>query len=343
MDGKKLFEKYYSRLMWEGILKAALCGTITGFAVNFILAAVAWFVGFNGFWIAVGVGICTVIVSAIVYYFKLFRPDAKAIARRLDRLGLDERMVTMLEYGESDTFIANLQRQDAQLKLDTVEKKQIKWKIPRAVIIAASVIFALGASMSTVEGLTELGIIKSPDEIMDEILPPPPPTYYSVTYLVEGAGSIEGGGEAQVVEEGKDAEQVFAVGEDGYMFVNWSDGKKNPTRTDVRIQEDLIIRAIFMPVSEGGEGQPTEGEGMPTDAQPENSEPNKNQSSGQESDPSNGAGGKYEAGNQIIDGVTYYRDMYEQYYQKAMELVAAGEDLPPTLRKFIELYFGILL
>lgn len=330
--------------MWEGILKAALCGTITGFAVNFILAAVAWFVGFHGFWIAIGVGICTVIVSAIVYYFKLFRPDARAIARRLDRLGLDERIVTMLDYGESDTYIATLQRQDARLKLDTVEKKQIKWKIPRAIIIVASIVFAFGAGMSTVEGLTELGILKPPGEIIKDWEPPQPPKLYNVIYVVNGAGTIEGGGEAQVVEEGKDAEQVFAVAEDGYMFAKWSDGKNNPTRTDRGIYKDIMITAEFMPIQEGGEGEPTDGEGMPTDATPpENQEPSKNQSSGQESDPQNGAGGKYEAGNQIIDGKKYYRDFYDGYYKKAMELVAAGEDLPPALRKFIELYFGILL
>ena len=42
MDVKELFDKYYSRLAREGILKALFCGLIVGFAVNFVVAFIAW-------------------------------------------------------------------------------------------------------------------------------------------------------------------------------------------------------------------------------------------------------------------------------------------------------------
>ena len=43
----------------------------------------------------------------------------------------------------------------------------------------------------------------------------------------------------------------------------------------------------------------------------------------------------------IIDGETPYMDVYEEYYQKAMELLASGT-LSDEMRQIIENYFGIL-
>ena len=48
MDVKELFDKYYSRLAREGMLKALFCGLIVGFAVNIVVAFTAWYYGWNG-------------------------------------------------------------------------------------------------------------------------------------------------------------------------------------------------------------------------------------------------------------------------------------------------------
>ena len=44
----------------------------------------------------------------------------------------------------------------------------------------------------------------------------------------------------------------------------------------------------------------------------------------------------------IIDGETDYRDVFDNYYNMAMELIESGSELPPELIEFIERYFGSL-
>ena len=45
MDGKKLFEKYYSRLAFEGLIKALLLSLAIAFATTAAVALVLWLTG----------------------------------------------------------------------------------------------------------------------------------------------------------------------------------------------------------------------------------------------------------------------------------------------------------
>ena len=53
-----------------------------------------------------------------------------------------------------------------------------------------------------------------------------------------------------------------------------------------------------------------------------------------------GAGGGWTEGNQVIDGKTDYRDVYDTYYDQAMEIIRNGGELPDYLKDFIEKYYG---
>ena len=126
MDVKELFDKYYSRLAREGMLKALFCGLIVGFAVNFAVAFTAWYYGWNGLWWALGAWVVVTAATTPLFYIKKFKPSAKEVAERLDRLGLEERMITMTELEQDDSYIAFRQREDAKLQLEAVERKRIK-------------------------------------------------------------------------------------------------------------------------------------------------------------------------------------------------------------------------
>lgn len=56
-----------------------------------------------------------------------------------------------------------------------------------------------------------------------------------------------------------------------------------------------------------------------------------------------GVAGKYEDHNQVIDGNTYYRDVYEKYYEDALAILESGGVVPEELRQIIEAYFGVIL
>ena len=344
MDVKELFDKYYSRLAREGMIKALFCGLIVGFGVNFVVAFTAWYYGWNGLWWALGAwGLVTAIATPI-FYAKKFKPSAKAVAERLDRLGLEERMITMTEFIGEESYIMQKQRQDAQLTMNKLEPKRIRFKFPKSIIIVLAVSFLMSGGMTTVSGLSNEGILKPGKEVFEEILPEPDVEYVTITYVVaSGEGVIEGD-DIQIVEKGSSTIEIIAVADDGYAFVEWSDGIKDPHRYELAVEEDMIIEATFAQIGEGeGEG---EGEGGGEGQAGEGDEPGKSDKpSDEEGEPNNGANGAYEENNMIKDGNTYYRDLLESggYYEEAMKWLESAENIPDELRDFIQTYFEVIV
>lgn len=375
MKNDRMIEKYRDKLVKEAIVSSLGYGLIGGALVNFLTACVCWLFGYNGLWLCIGLGIGTFLLSAVLLYFFKFRPTEQGVLRRIDAMGLEERIVTMKELEQDDSYIARLQREDARQKESEVTSEQVKAAFPvftwKAAAIACLVVSVLaGAGMTTVVGLTSAGVIPSPG-LIDPDNPRDLPL--AVSYLVEGGGEIEFLSE-QLIEKGDDAEPVVAVAEDGWTFVEWSDGRKSPDRADKKIMEDLTVTARFEEVPDGGEdgdGDPSgeEGEGDGANDIPDASggageggsdgeggegngnggsgEGNGSGEGGQEGEGNgngkgDGAGGGWSDGNQVIDGNTDYREILQIYYDMAMEILESGGELPPELKEFIEKYYGSL-
>ena len=376
MNGKRLFKKHYHRLVLEGLIKAGLVGLAIGFGANFLAAAFAWLFDFGGIWFAIGVGIGVAVISTVLLYFLKFKPTEREVAARVDRLGLEERMITMLELEREDSYIANLQRENAREHLKSVENRRIRIRIGRLVVAMTVAAAVLGSTMTTVVGLAENDIIPPGPEV---ILPDDPLlNYIPVTYLVEGdeGGEIEGETD-QLVAPGEDATPVVAVAEDGWMFIGWDDGLETTERIDRNITEERVIFAIFEEIidGDGEDGEDAEGgpqggeEGDKADDLPAGGEAaadseqngdagDKGDGSGSDGDSDGGqgstedegegkgdgqgvgAGGKWEDSNQFIDGKTYYRDYLDMYYQMALEIFEQNGEIPPELREFFETYYN---
>ena len=165
--------------------------------------------------------------------------------------------------------------------------------------------------------------------------------YVSVTYEVEDGGYIEGIAD-QLVLYGTNAEPVVAVAEEGYIFVEWDDGRSRPDRSDTKITEEVVYVAIFEPIAEEG----AEGEEGQDEKPMDNPQENENASQSQpdnDSDTPSSAGGKYEEANQIIDGETYYREVLEMYKELLRQrLENEGDTLTEEERAIIEAYLGIV-
>ncbi len=340
MDGKKLFKQYYTRLAIEGVLKAFFLSLALGFVVNFVVATVLWFVGTDVLMIAVAVWAGITVIATPVLYFTVFKPDTKAIARRIDSLGYEERFITMTEFEGQDSYILNLQREDAQTKLQTITKKSIKFVFPKKLITTLCIAAAIGVSMSTIGGLSDAGILPSGAELIgvDQAQIPD----YLVTYSVEGMGYllIDGEGDPDTldftvrVKEGESAPTVVAVAEEGWIFDGWDDGLDKIARKDKNITDDKFIVAIFVEVDPYTD-RPNEGEGdEPTDM-PE-------REGNMPGPPAPGAGtmGQYEEKNQVVNGETYYRDemVLQDYYNAAMQKLSEGKELTQAEKTFIQMY-----
>lgn len=336
MSNTKVFEKYYTRLSRAGMLKALIYGLIAGLSVMFVISFATWFTDFNGLWVALGAGVSVALLCAVILYLKLFRPTTQSIARQLDKLGLEERLVTMLELENDQSYIAMRQREDAQAKLSAIDSKDVKSQISKAAIIAVSIVAALAIAMTTVTSMSSAGFMPKPGDFIPGLKPGN--DYFAVSYMVEEGGYIEGEDE-QLVRYGEDATPIIAVAEDGWMFDCWDDGSSNPSRTDRNVQHEIVLTAIFVQIDDDAD----DGDGDIPGDEPGDVPANTGGQSDPTDAPTPGASGKYEDHNQIIDGDTYYRDVYQDYYDRAMQILAEGGDIPPELRAIIEAYFGIIV
>ncbi len=367
-----VFKKYYSKMAIEGVFKALFCGVIAGFGLSFIVATIIYFAGYEQIWLPIGLGLGVCALSTVAFYFVKFRPDSNDIAKRLDRLGLEERMITMLEFEHDESYVALRQRDDAKVKMELTPAKSLRFRLSKLMIVFVVLAVVLGSSMTTVVGLASGGVIPPGDEVIggDD----PLKKYVAISYVAEEGGEIEGEAD-QLILPGEDAEPVTAVAIDGWVFDGWDDGVKTPWRSDLKVETSITYTAIFVEIgeSDGDDGDENGGEGngetdgdkaddLPdgSSADVESGDPGQGDKGSGDSDSGNsdgaqgsgeeegegkgegqgtGAGGKWADSNQIIDGETYYQQVIDDYYEWAMQIIAEGGEIPPELRDFIEKYY----
>ena len=105
MELNQLVKPYKKRLIIESLIKASAIGTFFGLCLTLITALI--FRVFPQNWYGMQLGfvlssvisgvVCAVIVGVIIYRVRYTHGIAQ-IAKRIDQLGLDERVSTMIEY-----------------------------------------------------------------------------------------------------------------------------------------------------------------------------------------------------------------------------------------------------
>ena len=373
-----IFKTYYRRMMRESILTAAGYGLMIGAYASFAVGLGCWLLNFLKIWPSIVVGLGVWFISAVLLFALKLRPTEEKVAKRIDSMNLEERTVTMLSLEHDDSYIALKQREDTREKVGAVTKEQICSSFPwlrfkKWAAIALCLSLIMGSGMITVVGLTDSGVLPTPD-----ILPGSDrrDSFFTVSYLTEGDGDIEGESD-QTVSAGGDATTVVAVAADGWVFVKWSDGVKDPARTDCTLSEDLEVTAVFAEINEDSAGDDDDNSGNKDDSSSADKEiPDENKTDGASSEGSSdgeggegdgngdpkpgsgsgnggqqgegngegrgdGAGGGWSGdNNNVLDNKTDYRDVYESYYDQAMEIIRNGEELPDYLKDFIEKYYG---
>lgn len=373
MVQKSFFQKHHKRLVTEAVLKAVLCGALAGFCADFLAALVAWFFDLGGIWLAIGIGAAVGVVTGVILYFAKFRPSVEDLAKRVDRLGLEERMVTMLQLQQDDSVMARLQRENAKEHLKDVEDRKLRLRMPKSVIALAVIALVLSSGMTTVLALAEENILPPGSELIDP--DDPMAELIAISYIAGEGGEIEGETD-QLLLPGEDGLPVVAVAEDGWVFVGWDDGFEHPERQETGVTVGGVYTAMFQEILEdgdpegeqNGDGNGGQGEGDKAADVPGGGETNADtdqggqgdKGSGSGSDSSNqggqgegqeqgegkgdgkgqGAGGKWEDSNQFLDGQTYYKDYLEMYYEMAKEIYEENGEIPPEMWEFFEAYFG---
>lgn len=343
MEPRKLLEKYYSRLAAEAFLKSLLWGLVVGFSALLLSAIVCWYVGFKGIWVCiVSFAVATAITTPIFYCAK-FRPTIKQTAKRVDSLGLEERLLTMTELAGESSYIACKQREDAVNEMKKVNSKMLKFVFSVSLVVTLAIVACCGTGMTTYAALSKI----SGRDLINKVISGPAEEY-EVIYRVQGGGRIIGT-ERQIVKEGEKAEPVLAVPDNNYVFAGWTDGFGKPLRNDTEITEDIIVFAIFEEMDGADYIKVEDNEELDSPGSGQNGQP------GQSSDViqpdkedtnepggSDGSGGRYEAEGQIIDGNTFYGDHYDAAYDQAIEELLSNENISEEDKEIIKDYFDTI-
>ncbi|NLN05208.1 MAG: hypothetical protein GX166_10400 [Clostridiaceae bacterium] len=137
---------YLKRLKKESFLKALIIGLIAGAVVGIMILALSHVLPIKIFlWHAL-VGFFAATAAGILAAYNLLKPNIYKVAARVDGLGLNEKVQTMLELQDEEDTFARVQREDAINTLSSLPPKLLKLSFPKrlvAVCLALMVAFTL--------------------------------------------------------------------------------------------------------------------------------------------------------------------------------------------------------
>ncbi|MCH5163365.1 MAG: hypothetical protein J1G38_07795, partial [Clostridiales bacterium] len=146
-EEQKLLQKFERKLKIEAIIKSLLIGFVCGFALCIPISIISFIAEYNTIWISVGVLAFGTVGFAVMSYVKYYKTSLKKTASRVDGVGLEERMITMLEFADRNDALAVRQREDAKEALSKVEPKHVKVPFPKFAVIAVVVAAAIAVTM----------------------------------------------------------------------------------------------------------------------------------------------------------------------------------------------------
>ena len=365
------------------------------FTIPFLIAF--WIMDYKyKFIICAGIFIVGISVLFPVLYFKKFKYTEIQLAKKIDDLGLEERVLTMIELKDNNSFIAKKQKEDTLNVLKTVEANDLKGKYKKqsflsifstalaSLVIALSLMFpnikeiiiAYGEPKYTIEVSAEgLGFVidyskyenqslinavskKQEQDQIDKInnkeivelkqFPTAFSNRISVNYRcfedIDATMVLDGANFEDISYRIKSDEThiLMALPYKGYVFIGWSDGYVSPFREIDNYSTDLI--ALFDEVSSIGENMPDKQEEPgdkdgSADSESDGIGPEGDGTGKTNNDDNWGDGAKGSPANQVINGETYYGDIFNQSYQEAVERIKNDTNLTDAQKKAITDYF----
>ena len=344
-DPAKLLRTFKRRIAKEGWIKSILCGLSIGFGAEIVCSLVFWALGIKMFWISIIAFAAVAGISAPLFYFCKFRRSTREVASRVDMLGLEERILTMTQFADDDSFMARYQREDAMRSLEKVNSSLFKIAVSVPLVVVCAVTLVIGAGTTTVSAVSDRSLIDLINEANK-----PEPILHTVRYGVKDdiGGKVYGRCD-QSVENGTSADAVQAVADENYIFIGWTDGCEDAFRTDEAVEKDIKAYAVFVPVEENDEddeempdtdGNGDEGNGGNNGDAPSLPNGDDKGPDGNGDGDDGGAGGATNPNNQVIDGGTFIGDVYGDSLSGAQDAAGSNTGLDGNQSGMIGDYFG---
>ena len=149
-----VIQPFKRRIVIEAVIKAILIGLlVTGLImVGVATTSLLVFNHAETTFIIIGAIVSSVtgIVVGIIQFLKEKKEKLLQLDKRLDQLGLEERVVTMYEYKNNTSYVAQLQREDTLDKVSKLNSSKLKIKLPirilsfiLAVLLLSITVFAI--------------------------------------------------------------------------------------------------------------------------------------------------------------------------------------------------------
>lgn len=129
IDMKRSLAPFKRRLCWEAVLKSVLAAGIAVLPVW--LAAVVLRRLTGAAFVTPAAMLGAWLTLALILFAVHFHPTDKAVAARLDALGLKDRTSAMVEFAKEDGVLYRLQREDAVRSLERVSPEMLKLRISK--------------------------------------------------------------------------------------------------------------------------------------------------------------------------------------------------------------------
>lgn len=148
MNIKTALKPFKRRLNAEAFLRASLSAGLIAAGIAILLEGahilLPWLI--PELWIPI-IFAGVFAVSLGLLFLLAYRPTKKSLARRLDKLGLSERVETMLELEQSDTPAAKLQREDTVNRLKQVPPKSLRLRVSKLQAILFAVLLTCAVAL----------------------------------------------------------------------------------------------------------------------------------------------------------------------------------------------------
>lgn len=181
MGMNDLVRPYKKRLIIESLIRASAIGLFFGLCLTLTLAVVFRFIPVNHYGmqssyvlIAIGAGVLCALVLGTIIYLRRYNHGIMTIAKRIDELGLEERVSTMVEYQADPSYVAKLQREDATARVSQLSTKALKIRVPKrilmgclSVLLATLLVFTVYAKEPNPHYKKAQEVIEYIDEIID--------------------------------------------------------------------------------------------------------------------------------------------------------------------------------
>lgn len=359
MNMKKNFNELYKEYLKSIIFKSLVFATLFSCTVLAIMSFAFWYNDVKQYWIALIVFAVLELVLFSVMFF-ILRPTEKKFAKKLDSLGLKERVVTMYQYQNDDSLMARIQRGNAVEYINKINKKLVRLATPVFIVVLFAIAIISGATTTTMAALASNDYIpggpqtfKRLEEVFGDKVE------YEVTFDVIGDGFIDGD-IIQIVYEGEDCTAVVAIPEDGWMFAGWhytndkmilqsqklfgwGDDDTDAYHVETKVTKNLTVYAEFVEIpdyngdDQNGNNKPGKPGESPLPQKPGEEKPKPSQQPG---DGDGASAGRDEANNQVFDGNTFYGgSVYENAYNDAMNSMQQNGEMSDGQKDAVSDYF----